>query len=328
MSTNIVPPAQTVWAEYNPNTMRFTGQWQLLSPGRSPADPTTWTQLDMMDAVPLLNGTRDWRRMARVANRVIDIDPAVDLRFLSHISPQAWPEIRLVDAKWSRVPYVPLAIPKIEPDDWNLFWDLWKAKNADITRGLNETQYWKGLCCWLNPEIDHTKFNYSNTVVDDWSAHFPQMFQALRDCLPWYSMEKVVLWSNINEVNPHIDPDVVIYPWPDSLRVMIWDTNDGPTFWMSKWPERGEAFNPPIINVRTKGSYGIKADRIPQDQRTYVKLPADTNTFVFNNGAFLHGADLAKPKIIMAIKGRPKVFEWLQALEASYTKYQNEIPLL
>ena len=231
----------------------------------------------MMDAVPLLNGTRDWRRMARVANRVIDIDPAVDLRFLSHISPQAWPEIRLVDAKWSRVPYVPLAIPKIEPDDWNLFWDLWKAKNADITRGLNETQYWKGLCCWLNPDID---------------------------------------------------PDAVIYPWPDSLRVMIWDTNDGPTFWMSKWPERGEAFNPPIINVRTKGSYGIKADRIPQDQRTYVKLPADTNTFVFNNGAFLHGADLAKPKIIMAIKGRPKVFEWLQALEASYTKYQNEIPLL
>ena len=325
---NIVPPQQHVWAEFNPNTMRFTGQWQLLPPGRSPANTATWCLIDPQDAISLLNGTRSWKRMAKVANRVIEIDPEVDLRFLSHISPQAWPEIRLVDAKWTRIPYVPLDVPKIKPDDWNLFWDLWKAKNADITRGLDETQYWKGLCCWLNPEIDHTKFNYSNTVVDDWSHHFPKMFDAIRSCLPFYSIEKIVLWSNINEVDPHIDPDAVIYPWPDSLRIMIWDTNDGPTFWMSKWPDRGEDFNPPIINVRTKASYAIKPECIPREQRTYVNLPADTNTFVFNNGAFLHGADLAKPKIIMAIKGRPKVYEWLGALERSYEKYKHQILLL
>jgi hypothetical protein len=59
-----------------------------------------------------------------------------------------------------------------------------------------------------------------------------------------------------------------------------------------------------------------------------VDLPADTNTFVFNNGAFLHGADLAKPKIIMAIKGRPRVHEWLAALERSYSKYKDRIPVL
>jgi hypothetical protein len=46
---------------------------------------------------------------------------------------------------------------------------------------------------------------------------------------------------------------------------------------------------------------------------------------VFNNGAFMHGADLAKPKIIMAVKGRPKINEWLKALEPSYEKYKGWI---
>lgn len=321
---SIIPPELTCWARYSRKTMRLTGEHRLL-PVTAESPGTGWCRVDMRDALPLIAGSSPWSHMAVIGDRVVPMEPGVDLRFLDFIDCQVWPELQLIDPKWTNVPWVPLDIPRIVPDDWGLFWQLWNEKNADITRGLNETQYWKGLCCWLNPNIDHTKFNYSNTVVDDWSGHFPRMFEQIQDCLPFYSMEKIVLWSNINEVKPHIDPDVVIYPWPDSLRVMIWDTNEGPTFWISKWPERTQEFNPPIIQQRTHGSYGIRTDRVKMEDRIYVDLPPETNTFVFNNGAFIHGADLARPKIIMAIKGRPKIYEWLQALEKSHARYQHLI---
>lgn len=325
--TSIVPPKTVVYAHVNWRTSRLTGKTFNLPLGNPLPEglhPGEWIALDHHSALWLLNGSTPFNEWARIGSRVMHL-PDMELDFLSRISPAAWPEIALVDPKWTPVAWVPLDVPKIEPDDWELFWKLWNEKNADITRGLKETQFWKGLCCYLNPEIDHTKFNYKNTVIDDWTAHFPKMFQQLYDCLPFHSIEKVVLWSNINEVTPHIDPDAVIYPWPDSLRVMIWDTNDGPTFWISRWPERTVDYDPKPITVRTGAAYGVSIDRIPREKRTYVELPPETNTFVFNNGAFLHGADLAKPKIIMAIKGRPKINEWLKVLEPSYKKYKDWI---
>jgi hypothetical protein len=317
---------RVLWAEVNPNTLRLTGKTQLV-PFNTENSPN-WITLDHSTAVMLSNGTKKFEDYALINGRILEVPPELDLAFLTHISPAAWPEIAAIDHTWTSVPWLPLDIPRIEPDDWDLFWKLWNEKNADITRANpQESQYWKGLCCWLNPSIDHTKFNYSNTVIDDWSMHFPRMFEQIKNSLPFFSLEKIVLWSNVNTVNPHFDPDAVIYPWPDSLRIMLWDTNERPTFYVNKWPQRTEDFNPPPVTVRTGGKgYGIKSDRVPQDKRMYVDLPADTNTFVFNNGAFLHGADLAKPKIIMAVKGRPNIYKWLRALEASYEKYKHIIP--
>jgi hypothetical protein len=317
---------RVLWVEIDPDTLRLTGKTQLV-PAHTENNPN-WVTADPSIAVMLSNGTKKFEDYALINGRIVEVPAELDLAFLTHISPQAWPELAAIDHKWTSVPWLPLDIPRIEPDDWDLFWKLWNEKNADITRANpQESQYWKGLCCWLNPTIDHTKFNYSNTVVDDWSQHFPRMFEQIKNCLPFFSLEKIVLWSNVNTVNPHFDPDAVIYPWPDSLRIMLWDTNDRPTFYVNKWPARSEDFNPPPVTVRTGGKgYGIKSDRVPQDKRMYVDLPTDTNTFVFNNGAFLHGADLAKPKIIMAVKGRPNIYKWLKALEASYKKYKDHIP--
>ena len=317
---------RVLWAEVDKESLRLTGKTQSLLISQ-PILTSDWVLLNQSIAVMLMNGTKPWQHFACVDGHVVEVGPDIDLNFLTHISPTAWPEITTIDHTWTTIPWVPLDIPKIEPDDWDLFWKLWNEKNADITRSnTKETQYWKGLCCWLNPVIDHTKFNYSNTVVEDWSMHFPKMFAQIRACLPFTFVEKIVLWSNINTVNPHFDPDAVIYPFPDSLRIMLWDTNDKPTFYMNKWPERTEDYNPMPVTIRTNGGYGIKSDMVPQDKRMYVDIPADTNTFVFNNGAFLHGADLAKPKIIMAVKGRPNIYKWLKALEASYAKYKDIIP--
>lgn len=317
---------KVVWAEVNPNTLRLTGKTQIVPSNASIS--TGWVVLDSSMAVMVLNGTKDFANYALINGRVIEVPAHIDLAFLTHISPAAWPEIATIDHKWTSIPWLPLDIPRIEPDNWDLFWQLWNEKSGVIGRAAKqEDQMWKGLTIWTRPNVDTTKFNYAAENYDDWTIHFPQMFQQIKNCVPWIELEKVVLWSNVNAIQPHFDPDYVIFPWPDSLRIMLWDTNETPTFYMNKWPKRTAEFNPPPVTVRSGGTgYGLGSISIPYDQRMYVDLPKDTNTFLFNNGAFLHGADLAKPKIIMAVKGRPNIYKWLQALESSYNKYKDYIP--
>lgn len=239
------------------------------------------------------------------------------LDFLKYISDSAWPTLRHVSPKWTNRSWLRVKDTIIEPDDWNLFWKLWEQDQAEISgRTPDEKPMWKGLLIYKDPSIDTSKFNYNNTVIRDWSQHFPKMFEKIKTLLPWAFLEKIVLWQNVNEIPPHFDPDAVIYPWPDSLRIMLWDTNEEDTFYMARWPERTEEYNPPLITERKGAAYGCKSDRIPHDKREYIKLKGTTsNTFLFNNGAYLHGADMAKPKIIMAVKGRPQVTEWLNTLE-------------
>lgn len=315
-----------VWAKVDSETLRLTGELQYLN--KDAVAGTGWFKLDNSIAIMLSNKSKSFNAFALIKDKIVEVPENIDLNFLSHISPEVWPEIASIDHKWTAVPWVPVDYPKIEPDDWDLFWKLWEEKHAVVGRpDIAGQNYWEGLCIWLHPAIKPDQFNYSGTVVDDWSLHFPKMFADINACVPWLNIEKIVLWSNVNEVHGHFDPDKVIYPWPDSLRIMLWDTNDSPTFYMTKWPDRTPGFNPPLVTQR-KGArgYGIKPHIRPVDKRMYVNLPPDTNTFLFNNGAFIHGADLAKPKIIMAIKGDLDIFKLLKHLESSYEKYKEYIP--
>lgn len=317
---------KVVQAEVNPSTLRLTGKTQIVTANAE--NNPGWVTLNPSTAVMVLNGTKAFADYALINGHVVEVPGDIDLAFLTHISPLAWPEITTIDHKWTNIPWLPLDVPRIEPDNWDLFWQLWNEKSGIIGRAAKqEDQMWKGLTIWTRPDVDTTKFNYAAENYEDWSLHFPQMFEQIKNCVPWLALEKVVLWSNVNAIQPHFDPDYVIFPWPDSLRIMLWDTNEAPTFYMNKWPKRSEEFNPPPVTVRSGGTgYGLGTITIPQEQRMYVNLPKDTNAFVFNNGAFLHGADLAKPKIIMAVKGRPNIYKWLRTLEASYEKYKDYIP--
>lgn len=320
------PIKKRTWAEVNPATMRLTGNTKLLFGNET--GPNGWYPLTYSIMVMLNSETKTFKDYAVINNHIVEVPQDIDLRFLSHISSKAWPDIIGIDYKWTKVPWLPLDIPKLEPDDWDLFWKLWDEKSGDIGRAsVTEQQMWKGLAIWKRDDVDESKFNYQAETYDDWSIHFPKMFEQIKTCMPWLTLEKVVLWSNVNEIKPHFDPDYVMYPWPDSLRVMLWDTNDKPTFYVTPWPQRSKEFDPPIVDVKTHGTgYGFESDLAAPDDRMYVNLPPDTNSFVFNNGAFVHGADLAKPKIIMAIKGRPDISKWLRVLNSSYEKYKEYLP--
>jgi hypothetical protein len=264
-----------------------------------------------------ITGNRPLSELAVIGNQLRVVPPHIDLKYLTHVNEAIWRTASWIDSVWSAVSYVPLNGLKIEPDNWDLFWEKWNKEQA-IIGGVRkeEKPMWRGLIIWLHPAVDHTKFNFNETQVSDWSKDFPKMFEKIKTCMPWSSIEKIVLWQNINEITPHFDPDAVIYPWPDSFRTMLFDSNPRSTFYMCKWPNRNINVENdlPKIKNKTGDRYGVSSNRIPLRDREYVKLNDSTNTFVFNNGSFLHGADMADKKIIMAVKGRPDPARWLNSL--------------
>jgi hypothetical protein len=228
-------------------------------------------------------------------------------RFTDGKTPPVCPEILEIDSVLTNTPYITLPIPKIEPDNWDLFWELWNKEKSL----MGETAVWESVGIWSSSENKvNENFPYK---VSDWSEYFPNMFEHIRSAMPFQRIDNIRLSMNIKRVHPHMDPYPTIYPWPNSLRIMLWDSNEDPTFYLLPWPE--ESYNqPPIpkIDVIPKQTY-ILGD-IPQEDKIYVNLPNDTNTFVMSNGEFLHGADLSKPKIILIVVGIPDVEKWKNLL--------------
>jgi hypothetical protein len=234
-----------------------------------------------------------------------------DVRFLKRFSDGTnllnRPEILEIDPILTNIPYIVLPIPKIEPDDWALFWNLWyKEKTV-----MGKSAVWESVGIWSAPSNTvHQDFPYSE---NNWVEHFPNMFDKVFSAMPFSRIDNIRLSMNIKPVNPHIDPYPTMYPWPNSLRVMLWDTNENPTFYLLSWPESSYE-QPPIPKIDVIPNQTYILGNIPQQDKIYVNLPVDSNTFVISNGEFLHGADLSKPKIILIVQGVPDVDKWKNIL--------------
>lgn len=241
------------------------------------------------------------------------IDTEFLKRFTNGIDSPFCPEILEIDTKLTNIPWLTVPVNRIEPDDWDMFWKLWeewKYKSASYN------EIWDAICIWFNKNLteEQLKTEYPIFPVErlyDWSMHFPNMFKQINEAMPFLSIDKITIASNIKEVPLHIDAVKKFHPWPNAMRVMLWDTNDRPTFYLSKWQE--EMFDAPIIKSNTPALNQLYYKEKVKD-KIYVDLPKESNTFVYSNGEFLHGADLAKPKIIMIIWGTPDPLKWKEKL--------------
>lgn len=312
-----------VWAEYDPWTLRCTGRWHWQSDDSDQPDQH-WLALDPDQAMPYISNSWHWNELAVIRGQPRRLPTNVDLKFLTHISSDTWPEITMIDPEWTAVPWVPLQDTRIEPDDWDLFWHLWRRHEDEVGYRGTKT-YWRGLNCWLDPRIKAEQLSVGGGNYQDWSSHFPRMFDQIRSVMPWHTIERVVLWQNTKPVDPHFDPNSMIFPWPDSFRVMLWDSNSQPTFWMTPWPSRADTGTDMIWDRRTyRLGVGPENEHLTR-RRIYVDLPSDSNTFVFNNGAWMHGADRISDKILLAVHGRPKIAQWLASLRPSLERHRSRI---
>lgn len=247
------------------------------------------------------------------------MDLGFQKRFISENGESVFPDMREVLPDLTNKSYIVLPDTIIQPDDWELFWQLWEMRGPMTGEGdssVTNVVMWDTLGIYKHPDVLYEdivepEFSYP---WSDWQQYFPNMFSKIFSVMPYKKISHITLCQNIRQVVPHIDPSPVFCAYPNTLRVMICDENDGPTFYLTKWPSYK------LQNTITKRNLLPYSERYIKSneavQREYVYLPSSSNTFVFSNGEFLHGADYhGRKKIMMLVHGEIDQEKWKQKLK-------------
>lgn len=171
---------------------------------------------------------------------------------------------------------VPLKLPRLEPDTWEQFWDIWQRDAVDYIRRLPDSAGnrgpkpgWSGFV-W---EFGHEPYQKMwDVTAKDYSSELPKL-KAQLDALPCRVL-RILFQSNSNPIPEHRDGMIFTdhLPYPSVLRYMIYDENTKPNFYFTK---------------SFKG------------ERRYLTLPPETNCFTYNNPKIYHAAEyFGKKKII------------------------------
>jgi len=218
-----------------------------------------------------------------------------DDHFLDAFKDQAKPVLRL-----SKTNGYPFTKEEAEIKAQNESW----FENEYVESGCN----WKGL--HLTEPVDVTMQH----VYIDYKQHFPKLYQQVMEYLPVKHVKNIRCWENLKPIGLHRDLQQQ-YPFPSSMRIILYDENPGPTFWMYPWPEDKLGWGYERISV--------------QDPKKVVEIDAwrnESNAFMFNNYNWCHAAkkDPAYSKILMFIE--PWEIDWQkfeQLLDRSIVKYSH-----
>lgn len=154
----------------------------------------------------------------------------------------------------------PLVFPKIVPNDWDRWWKLWSTEATVATKVVKNHNAtgapWKALNVYIKPGVD--KIVSSGYSIKD--VICPELFPSLFDNLDDFPIDIDVMQvvSSRLTVIPHTDHSKPRL----SIRSMLYDNNFAPTFYYS-------------VNGEKK----------------YQTLPDDTNTWVYHDDRYEHGAD-------------------------------------
>jgi len=231
---------------------------------------------------------------------------------------------RLVE-KYAGIGALPLALPKFELDDVNAFWQIWNAEVAAVDRQhidrgalgkanpvMSFTQ-WEGLAMYEDSTL-LSKAAWNTRISTALATSQHQFLKSVFELLPFTRIRSVRLWSANREVKAHYDGNMPasldgVLKFPTEIRIMLDDQNPTETFWL------------------TPVSQHDPQTTVPEEDRHYVKLPIDTNTFAWNNEDFLHGADYDPQyrKILVVIKGWVDLERLEPLLDQSLNKYNEYI---
>lgn len=173
---------------------------------------------------------------------------------------------------------LPLNLPKIEPDNWNTFWNIWnthsdyavkvKQNYINSLAKIGNNNVWKGLDIYkdgiLNPAYTVPFFDISKDL--------PKMYKFLHSLNKKLKVEiyRIRLLQSLVDVLPHTDDDKDVW----SVRAFL------------HYPSPKQQW------------FFIK----PNDNKNkiYLKMPSETNWFCYNDKHVWHGTDFdAKHKKIL-----------------------------
>jgi hypothetical protein len=173
----------------------------------------------------------------------------------------------------------PLDLPKIEPDDWEIFWKIWEreSKNAiKIKKNLQNSvalvgrsNLWQGLDIYKNYNLVPAW----DVPYYDISKELPILYQQILN-LPFKYIYCVRILKSLTDIKPHSDDSKDWW----SVRA-LWHCDDKESQWY---------FTHPKINAKEK---------------TFFYLPKNTNWFSYNDRYCWHGTIFRKdhPKFLLQI---------------------------
>lgn len=215
---------------------------------------------------------------------------------------------------YNSLPFFYCDLPKIVPNDLIKFIEIFNTYSAsgvrtapcfeepwlehDHPQGQNSSWHqplWKVLDIHVDSDLPK---GFGHEIIfsnyKDLRKEFPEFYQQIFDLFPFKKIWFIKFLQNNREILPHRDTDWN-FNLPTSFRSMIYDDNDKPTFYLK------------LLN---------------DDQKKYVDLPSTLNTFAYNNGNFLHGAEYhGKSKILMVVRGYLDFNKYRSLLEKSLIKY-------
>ena len=229
--------------------------------------------------------------------------------------------------KYQGIAALPFDIPRFEPDSWSDFWEIWNSENQKVWRQhldrgavgaaapeMDLTQ-WDGLSLFELPEL-YTLGAWGTKICQPMIEANPKLISNLLESLPFVKTRSIRLWSSHTVIRLHRDDNMPssLSPYlrfPTEIRVMIDDKNPRETFWLAchkKYKPNEEA-------------------KIPDNERYYVHLPAESNTFAWNNEDYLHAADYIEGhrKILVVIKGWIDVDRFEELMDRSIERFPNYV---
>jgi hypothetical protein len=187
---------------------------------------------------------------------------------------------------------------------------------AEFQRSGRTNEYtqpnWLG-CYAFNSGVSDDRWTTSQF---DGKSLLPKFFQQIYDYLPVHRLQQVLFWSNQRPIGVHRDLHEQL-PFPSSIRMMIYDENPQPTFFLVPMPD---ASSPHQLSGRH-----------PTDWSTakFVDTSrADSNVFMYNNKQWAHGAikNEGYSKILCSMSID---YDWAKLeklLDASIAKNGNNLP--
>jgi hypothetical protein len=224
---------------------------------------------------------------------------------------------------------LPLALPRFELDDAEKFWEIWNANVAKVARQVTlgdrgsegaanpsmERTQWDGLALYEDPVLLEMAA-WRTKISDELAETQKNYIKSIFNLLPFQRIRSIRLWSAHREILPHYDGNMPpsldrVLQFPAEIRIMLDDKNPTETFWICS-------------NTKYKPN---QMQPVPASDKLYIKLPADTNTFAWNNENFLHGADYDTryKKILVVIKGWVDLDKLENLIDASIAKYPEFI---
>lgn len=162
--------------------------------------------------------------------------------------------------------FTPIDLPKIEPDNWEVFWNIWNThseplvkvkQNTDLSIApVGSSHIWTGLDVYK-------KFNNQMPYIApyvDISKLLPNMYNQLLDIAP--NLYRVRLLQSQVNIASHTDNNINFW----NLRAFLHNTSSYTQWYFTK----------------PNDSLG---------ERTYINMPDDTNWFMYNDKHCWHGTD-------------------------------------